>query len=255
MSAYTGTPIPSDEGQRATVNIGRWILAVLAVGSVVVVLPTAAQAARPATPTEAEQIASSLRLDVECVDATISTAPGSEAGYARLGRPTASHCAAGNGVRAISLRDGRWHAWFDMAYGDLQPCEDYGAPAAVGRDLGICSPRLRRTEVIGLGGVFVKPRRLPQGAHGAYVNLRWSAWTRTQAVGRGVLDYSDRDMQFRVPVRVRLYRARICDDGTRLFTRRQITAVRKSDHKKISFDTRYRSIMGCDGLDVARGYE
>jgi hypothetical protein len=160
----------------------------------------------------------------------------------------AGGCPMGDGV-AVLKADGTGRFTEVTAGSDFGFCPVAGVPAAIAEDFGLCRTvrPTRHTYVFDFLAerLRFKPRRLPQGAHGLYGSVRWSSWTRTQARGRAVLDYADAYEQFRVPVRVRLYRARQCQNGVWIFTRRKVTAVRAQDRKRIAFDARSTAYGTC----------
>jgi hypothetical protein len=220
-----------------------------AVVAVALTAPAAAGAARPADPTELAAIADTLGYKPSCIVATVTTSPDADAGYARVVFADAPGCPVGDGfvtAHTAGAEPGAWLEGFSDAEGTGY-CEDFEVPPGVGRDLGICNPRLRRTYFPDYARVKLtyKPSQIPQGAHGYYRSLRWSSWTRTSARGRGTFDYSDHYAQFRVRVKIRLYRPTICDDGERVFTRRKVTAARATDRRRIRFDAKYLATAGC----------
>jgi hypothetical protein len=209
----------------------------------------AANAVRAPTPEEAAAIADTLGQPASCLDIKVTTAKDADAGYARITYTDGPDCPEGDGfvtANTAGPSPGIWAEGFADAEGTGY-CEDVDVPPGVGRDLGICEPRLRHTFLPGYiqHALTYRPSRIPQGAHGYYRSLRWSSWTRTSARGRGTFDYADRYEQFRVRVNIRLYRPAICDDGERVFTRRKVTAVRGADRRRIRFDTKYRATAGC----------
>lgn len=83
-----------------------------------------------------------------------------------------------------------------------------------------------------LGRLKYRPPTVIQGAHGAYVRMRWGFWGQRSATGYGVFSYSDAYDHFRVPIKVHLDRPRPC--GERMaFTRVKVTARRSKDARKI----------------------
>jgi hypothetical protein len=85
--------------------------------------------------------------------------------------------------------------------------------------------------------LVAKPRMLIQGPHGVYERLRWTRWGKRTTVGRGRLDYVDRDRRFRAPVRITLSRIRYCAVNRRTYTRQTVRIVRARDRARPRFTT------------------
>jgi hypothetical protein len=87
---------------------------------------------------------------------------------------------------------------------------------------------------------LVRPRRYPYGAHAELRSLRWRGWNRRVARARGVMDYADRTLTLRAPIRLRAFRVRRC--GTRrIYSRLGVRFVRSADRRRYrGLETRFR---------------
>ncbi|MCK9250328.1 MAG: hypothetical protein M0P31_15315 [Solirubrobacteraceae bacterium] len=118
-------------------------IAAFAVGvSVVLTLPTAAGAARPATPTENVNIAVSLSVPTRCISATVSTVAGPDTWAVAY-----DHCSSSRGKDRI-LKLGRLGEWTAQITREmLGNCRFESPRLEIGVDLGLCvdtAPRLLR---------------------------------------------------------------------------------------------------------------
>lgn len=200
---------------------------------------TTAKASRSATASEQVAIAQAVGVPAECAEIKVASA----GAWAVFTGANKTGCPEGNGIIALHLDEAIWKVLYMAADEPPGPCPMKGAaksiPTTVGADLDLCLPQSRKVYVTDLSedGLAIKPRLLPQGAHGAFEHLRWSKWGNKEASGRGRFDYGDLYTRFNVPIRIRLYRVRVCDNGTRIFTRRRVTAVKRSDRSKIRFES------------------
>jgi hypothetical protein len=86
-------------------------------------------------------------------------------------------------------------------------------------------------------GDQICPRSHILGADLKWTRLRWTAWTNTQASGRGVQVYNSA----RNPVRIHLTRPTKCPDGRTIYTRLSFTIYQANGRKTIgTFTARYR---------------
>jgi hypothetical protein len=206
---------------------------------------TAAIADRPATPDEAARIVSGYDpdADVACFATRVSTA---DATWALLStaRDAPSTCGGGDGF--LVLHDAGVPGWEVVAEtGGIEPCPFKGVPDAVAKDLRICEPPSRKVFVARGSSLVFKPKMLIQGAHGAYVKLRWSHWGASTAVGRGTLDYSDPSVP-RYRVRITLSRIALCG-AQRTYQDMKVTwADRPKGARKRFFEGKVHAGCGYD---------
>jgi hypothetical protein len=220
-------------------------------------MPAAASAARPATPAELSQLALVTHRSVACTNATVSEAPGQQGLWARVEENVGpAECSVFDGFTAVTnvgAQPGAWTDRFVAGLDNVPICEAAGVPRAVGLDLRICNPRFGRTYVPGSERFEYRPKSLLTGGniHVDYRRVRWSRWTRTRAVGRGILFYDSETDHYRVPVRFRLSRVRRCRDGERMFTRQTTTAVRARDRKWVRDEVGTNRTLRCPARDDA----
>jgi hypothetical protein len=77
----------------------------------------------------------------------------------------------------------------------------------------------------------IRPRLLVYGPHAAIKNVRWRAWGEGVAYGRGTLDYSDFNDQFRTPVRVTASRIGRCG-SKRTYRYVRVTLLNEGDRRR-----------------------
>lgn len=200
-----------------------------------------AEAARPGTQAEVSAIAPQINVTPECADVTVSTLDGT---WAVAGSTNASGCLQGNGFVIFRLEQGAWNLTYQSS-GDQCPIK--AVPIDISVDLGLCKPisKLAYFYNAWKERLVIKPKRLGQGAHGFYANVRWSKWSATEARASAKLDYADYYTRFRIPVKIRLYRVKTCENGIKLFTRRKVRALHRRDAKRIRFDTIYTHYGSC----------
>jgi hypothetical protein len=169
---------------------------------VLAVAPAAAEAARPATAEEQAAIFAELPdLDGRgaCATTAVSTA---DPAWAVVRRADTARCGTRRGIDALLRRGdaGGWAVWNESQI--LVPaaaCEPFQVPAAVGADLGVCSPAGPRRFVPcsvkgGRGKVVLRERPAAcSDVTGSIAEswmltrLRWSSWGPDAARGRGLV--------------------------------------------------------------------
>lgn len=217
-------------------------LLALVASLLVAAFPSSASAARQPDASERNLISALITgLTPECANILISTVDESWGSVESLNTPG---CLLGNGFVVVKRDATGWYI-FMQSSGDTCPPKDLHT--SITADLQLCPPISSLPYFYShlKGELVIKPKLLGQGAHGGFVKIRWSSWGNAQATGRGVFDYSDRDLKFRIPVKFRLYGARTCENGVRLFTRRKLTAVHKKHAKRIRWETRNTRFGKC----------
>jgi len=215
----------------------------LVVAAMALIAAEPASASRKATEAERAAAAEAMGVPVEC--ATVEVSEVDEA-WASFYGDESEACGAGDTAVLRADVTGRFQ-YVTVAPTELDFCPLQGVPTPVAVDLDLCLRTTARTYVWEYvrQHLKVKPRTLPQGAHGAFQRLRWSTWNRSTAKARGVFIYDDAYENWKVPVRIRLYRPRLCETGVWLFTRRKLTAVRRRDRDRIRFESRRRAYGSC----------
>lgn len=204
--------------------------------------PHTASAARQPDVSERNSIATLIPgLTPECADILISTVDETWGSLDSLNTPG---CLQGNGFIVVNRDTEGWYV-FMQSSGDTCPLKDLHT--SITADLQLCPPVSSLPYFYShlKGELVIKPKLLGQGAHGGFVKIRWQSWGNARATGRGVFDYSDHYLRFRIPVKFRLYGARTCDNGVRIFTRRKLTAVHKKHAKRIRWETRNTRFGKC----------
>ncbi len=188
-----------------------------------------AVASRVPTAEEHAALAATANTVAACVDVRVATV---QAGWARLELTNAEGCPQGNGVAILQFTNGRWATRYEGSDDLGGPCSGFaGVPAAVALDLGVCRPLSERVYIPRGDDVVYKPRLMIYGAHAGLRNLRWSGWGRAVATSRGTLDYADRTLSFRAPIRVRVSRIRPC--GVRRTYRRMSVTFVRANHRRM----------------------
>jgi len=177
---------------RALVLLGMVVLAVLPAA--------AAEAVRPATADEQAAILAELpdlAGRMSCATTAVSTA---DPAWAVVRRARGVGCGTRRGIDALLRRadSGGWAVWNESQI--LVPsaaCEPFQVPAAVGADLGVCSPAGRRRFMpctAKRGKVVLRERPAACAdttgsiaESWALTRLRWSSWGPDAARGRGLL--------------------------------------------------------------------
>ncbi len=213
----------------------------LAATSALLLLASPASGSRPPTDGERLSIAPQLGLTPECAEIVISTV---DPTWAEAHSTNAAGCQMGNGYVILRLALSGWYI-ARQGSGDSCPMKDIHT--SVSADLGLCKPISVLPYVYNFrkGVLAQKPKKLGQGAHGYYDNVRWNSWRASEAKGTAKLDYVDQYTRFRVAVKIRLYRVETCANGINLFTRRKVTALHSRDARRIRFDTKYTRYGSC----------
>ena len=206
-------------------------IAVALMVSVLIAAATASSAAasRLPTPGEHAQLAATANTVPPCVDARVATV---QAGWARVQFTNVDGCPQGNGLAVLQFATGNWATRYNGPDDPVGPCTDIdGVPAAVALDLALCRALSKRVYIPRGDHVVYKPRLIIYGAHAGLLNLRWQGWGRGVATARGVMDYSDRTLTFRAPIRVRVSQIKPCGIK-RTYLRMTVTFDRASDRRK-----------------------
>lgn len=222
----------------------RLLALVLIAGLVAGSLVASASAYRKATESERAAAAQAMGVPVECAD-IVEVSEVDSAWVAFFGEESQT---CGPGASAVLRADGIGaFRYVTVAPERLDFCPLDKVPTPVAIDLELCVRVTARTYVWDFAReqLKVKPHDLPQGAHGVFQRLRWSIWNRAAAKGRGVFTYGDAYESWKVPVRIRLFRPKLCATGVWLFTRRALTAVHRSDRHRIRFEARRRAYGSC----------
>jgi hypothetical protein len=217
----------------------RW-RCVLAIGGLLVVLPTSAYARRAATFEQKSGIVAGFEQrtahsDLSCYRVFISTADESWASLAfgalapdESIEDFEARCPeAANGLAMMHRRGGSWGYEID-AGSDTSTCPLEPVPTRVALDLRAC---VRAYVYYGTSFLY-RPRVLPVSAHAVLTRLRWRHWGRDAASAAATYDYVDAYAAFRVPVRVRASHLVWC--GTKkVYERVRITPVTASHRDEV----------------------
>ncbi len=218
-------------------------LAAAVLATTLLALPSAASAARPASPEERAAVAAVYGAGAECSQVVVSER---DPRYARWDFAPSEACEPTSNGFGVALRgdDGTWRDVYQASDpGDA--CPTTPLPTEVGVELSACARPSRHVYITHFltERALVEPRRLPHGAHSFLGPLRWRGWDRSVATARGVLDYSDRSARFRAPIRLRAYRVRFCR-AKRIYTRLSLRFRRSADRRRYPhFETVTR--LGC----------
>ena len=218
------------------------LLLALIVLIVLAVVATSAPASRPASSQEAAEVAAAAKSDPQCVTVRIST---QDESYAELYSAQNPDCTDADGAEV--LHRGSGGAW-TVAYANSgQVGCPKELPQAVAIDFKICSAPSKKVYVARDGRLVYKPKVLPNGAHSAFINLRWSGWGTATAVGRGTMDYQDAYEKFRVRVRVTLTARRVCGDNKRTYQHMHVKLLGGTKSQRQVFEGNFNQ-LGC-GFD------
>jgi hypothetical protein len=184
-------------------------------------------AKRPATEIERAEIAAAAGVEPQCIDATISTVDPQWAFYIATNTPS---CPEADGVVVVRHEVTGWQTQLQTST-DREPCPLGQIPTAVALDLGLCR-RPRSYIICWRRGRTPELRRHPArcisfyGGNATSVNLvelRWRGWGRPIARARGI----ERGFHLpfaHIPVRVTVYRRRLCPTGDLVYTRLRATS-------------------------------
>jgi len=200
----------------------------------VVLTPTAALAARPATEAERAGIAGMIGVGAECVEATVSTV---DPAYALVNASYAEGCDYPRGLlgEVVHSMDGgsTWVSVFST--GETLDCPIPELSTDVAVDLGVCFRPDPRTYLCSADRLQVKPKRWYLGCPATRVlisKLRWRRWGSDRARATGVIALIDcdpdcaRGRYHRYRVRLTASRIRVCPASPEGPGKRQYTRVR-----------------------------
>ena len=214
-------------------------------------IPSDARGSREATEQERAELLKAINasMSAECYEFSVSTVD-----------PAAAWATVSYDLECIEAHEYLWgfvrvlrrgpSGWVVVATGrDLIDATDYNdnditlcpskIPGRIGEDLRgyggldgeLCLGTSRRVYAVRGNWFVVRPRRLSQGAHGAYEKLRWRHWGTRRAVARGELRYADAQDAFTAPVRITLSRRGQC--GTRrTYLRMSMRFVHSADARR-----------------------
>jgi len=199
--------------------------------AIVLALPSVASAARPATAVERAAVSAVYGSVANCSAVIVSER---SSRYARWEFVPSDTCEPQSNGFGIARRDdsGMWRDVYQASEAS-DACPTTPLPTEVGVELGACarpSTHIYITNFLSQRELF-KPRRLPHGAHSFLGALRWRGWDRSIASGSGVLDYADRTVRFKAPIRLRASRVRFCG-AKRTYTRLSLVFVRAADRRR-----------------------
>jgi hypothetical protein len=203
---------------------------------------TSAFASTPATTDQAAAVAAVDGNDPQCVTVRISSADESYAELYDAGNPDCTQ--VGDGAVVYHLAGGAWKVAWE---GSGPPSCPHELPQAVAIDFKICTGPSKRVYVARDGKLVYKPRALIQGAHGEYINLRWTGWGTAKAVAHGLFFYEDRNETFKLKVRVTLTTRRLCGEK-RTYKHMTVRLLQGSASDQKTFGGRFDQ-LGC-GYDL-----
>jgi len=202
--------------------------ALIASLAVLTLLPASAIASRAPTPPEAIAIAKPAGFPAQCLSIQVATVA---SGWALATLTNVEPCPMGNGIEILRLTAAGWVLRYEGA-SDPGPCSWIPeVPAAVGIDLGACLALSKRVYIPRGDHVVYKPKLLAYGAHAGLIKLHWRRWGHSVAKARGIMDYSDRSLSFRAPIRARVSRIRPCG-VKRSYRRMRVTFDRAADRRR-----------------------